>query len=299
MVKIASQVRVAVHRPATPGLESGVQGRSRSRASRTARHSRCGEDWAASLAFGVHIGLHDEFSTPRTSVGAESLAAGIVAAQPTILAGLIRAEGGGGSGGDTTDDPWETTSGGTTVATTVPAPTGMLCVAPLTEKQEQTLTFDIGVGQVEEIKVVVISETRKRDGSNVVPYASNEPEWTITASVYQGTTLLKSAVVQTRKFIFNYASGVITSEEPSPPPTTLAPGSPLADSFGPSIGMLTNLVTAGGRPFSVTMLSHIGGAVLGGGTLSLIQIIRVGFWQDGQHVGKSQDNTKNLEYDPS
>lgn len=50
----------------------------------------------------------------------KSLAAGIIAAQPTILAGLIRADGGGG-GGETTTDPWGTTyqtTFNTTYATT-------------------------------------------------------------------------------------------------------------------------------------------------------------------------------------
>lgn len=51
----------------------------------------------------------------------KSLAAGIIAAQPTILAGLIRADG--GSGGQTTTSPWGTTyqtTYETTYATTAP-----------------------------------------------------------------------------------------------------------------------------------------------------------------------------------
>lgn len=46
----------------------------------------------------------------------KSLAASIIAAQPTILAGLIRAQGGGG--GETTASPWETTVDSTDWGTT-------------------------------------------------------------------------------------------------------------------------------------------------------------------------------------
>jgi len=244
--------------------------------------------------------MKDRHRQTRRTFVKKSLAAGIVAAQPSLLSGILKAQGGGTTGTGTTDpwattDPWQTTAlPTTTFYSTTSLLQGMLCVWPLVETQSFQ---DQWFANNQMFNVIVTSVTRKKDSPGTPPYTNDTPVWAVNAAIYPVNSTSSIAVRErTRYMRFECQYPTITSMETDAQGLVLPPAMQGVEdtvSTPPGGGSPIFNIPGSNVSYGFQLTTEIGG--LGSNEVTLSWGLEI---VTGNQVVWSGASDKNLKYSP-